>query len=71
MILSLDDLRQISGRSRPSAIVRWLRSRGWPHELNAKGHPVVSRQVAEAKLAGLRAVVVPQRVRPNLEAVKR
>lgn len=70
MFLTPIELVDLTGLHRPSAQLRWLRERGWPHEVTARGSPRVLRAYVEQRLSGLKAVAVPQRSRPNLAAVK-
>jgi len=53
LTLSPAELAALTGRQRPSAQSRWLAARGWPHERDADGRPVVLRTVAEMRLAGV------------------
>jgi hypothetical protein len=53
LTLTPSELAALTGRQRPSAQARWLSVRGWPHERDADGRPVVLRAVAEARLAGV------------------
>ena len=65
MFLTVNELHALTGYRRPSAQIRWLRSRQIKHYVNAVGHPVVMR----AWLVGDRdAVPLPQR--PNLAVLK-
>lgn len=54
----LDDgeLARLTGRSRRTAQIRWLRDHGYVFEVNADGVPVVARRYAEQRLGvGLQA----------------
>ena len=46
MILSRQDIKDLTGYVRASAQIRWLRTHGWRFTVNALGHPTVF--VAEA-----------------------
>ena len=63
------DLEQLTGCKRPSSQVRWLRSRRWPHEVNALGKPVVAAAEVERRLTGKLAQVPPPG--PNWSALDR
>jgi len=65
MFLTTEELFQLTGLRRPSAQIRWLRSRQIRHYVNAVGHPVIAR----AWLIGDRdALPMPQR--PNLQILR-
>jgi hypothetical protein len=65
MFLTAEELLELTGLRRPSAQIRWLRSRQIRHYVNAVGHPVIAR----AWLIGDReSVSTPQR--PNLLVLK-
>lgn len=42
MIIGASDLQALTGYTRSSAQVRWLRKNGWRFTVNAKGHVVVA-----------------------------
>ena len=42
MLLSESDIQDLTGYTRPSAQVRWLRHNGWKFTLNAHSKPVVA-----------------------------
>ena len=47
------DLRQLTGYTKPSKQIEWLRRNGVPHLVNARGHPVVRADLLDKKpLAG-------------------
>ena len=52
MFLTEQNMKELTGRVRPCAQIRWLKDNDWPFEINALGHPVVLRSVAVAKLGG-------------------
>lgn len=51
-ILSSKEVREITGTSRKAQQIEWLEARGWPHEVNHFGLPVVLRSVALDRLGG-------------------
>lgn len=67
MFLTADELVALTGLRRPSAQIRWLRSRRIRHFVNAVGYPVIVR----AWLVGDQSEAVPLPQRPNLRAVAR
>lgn len=52
MLLTATEISEITGYTRPSAQIRWLKAHGWPFEIGASGRPVVLRSVAVARLGG-------------------
>lgn len=46
-----DDLFRLTGYVRPSKQIEYLEARGIPHEVNARGRPVVRRDLHHAALA--------------------
>lgn len=68
LFLTADDLKHLTGRLRPSAQIRWLRERGWPHDVNALGRPVVATAEVERRLTGL---AQPRSPEPNWSAIRK
>jgi transposase InsO family protein len=66
MFLTDLELYELTGYKLPSAQRRWLRDRGWKHELNRAGKPRVSRAYCESRLGVTRATHIDQ---PNWEAL--
>lgn len=64
MFLTPDELLELTGLRRPSAQIRWLRSRHIRHYVNAAGHPVIVR----AWLMG-HAEPTPLPTRPDLRVI--
>ena len=66
--LTRDELKSVTGVSRADAQLRWLHDRGWKHELDYYGRPVVAREYAEKMLG----VTKPnkRKVRPNFAALQ-
>jgi len=50
--LTIVELREITGRIKHSAQVRWLRRHGFNFKLRADGMPIVSRSHFEAVMGG-------------------
>jgi hypothetical protein len=70
LLLTPDELEQITGRKLPKKQVEWLLAKHWQFEVNARGAPVVARTYAEARLSGISAMPqVTRQRRPNFEAL--
>ncbi len=52
MFLAEQDLRDLTGRCRPSAQARWLRRHGYRFETDADGAIKVLKSVVEKRLGG-------------------
>lgn len=65
LFLTADEMTTLTGVRRPSAQIRFLRSRRIRHIVNRAGHPVVARAwiVDEADVVALE--------RPNLQILRR
>ena len=50
--LTIEELKEITGRVKASAQFRWLRSQGFTVLLRADGRPLVSRNHFEAMMGG-------------------
>lgn len=66
MILPSADVRSLTGYSRASAQVRWLRHHGWKFTVNALGAPVVALAEFNRHMVGGRAPSVQE---PNWSAL--
>lgn len=66
MFLTDEELIELTGYRLPSAQRRWLRTRGWRHEVNRMGRPRVARSYCEARLCGVTTVDDDE---PNWEAL--
>lgn len=51
MIADFTDLQRLSGRTRPSAVKRWLQARGILYWLNADSQPVTTEKALNDALA--------------------
>ena len=67
VFLTAEELRNLTGRVRPSAQIRWLRSRHWVFDVRADGRPVVAEAEACRQLCG--SVAKPGTTEPNMEAL--
>lgn len=52
MFLSQHDIVRLTGRTRYSAQVRWLKEHGWKITVNALGQPIVAVAEANRHLVG-------------------
>lgn len=52
IFLTKEELRQLTGYARPMAQLRWIRDRGYLHEIDAKGRPVLMRDHVSVRLGG-------------------
>jgi len=50
MFLTTDELRELTGRARPTAQVAWLRRYRWRLALDADGRPKVARAYYEHRM---------------------
>lgn len=50
MFLSREDLKKLTGAKRPKEMLSWLRDRGYPHEVDLGGYPIVLTDVVRARL---------------------
>ncbi|RTL58082.1 MAG: DUF4224 domain-containing protein [Rhodocyclaceae bacterium] len=67
IFLTQDELVELTGRKSARHQLEWLDLKGWKHEENAAGRPIVSRAYAEYRLGGGPAPEA-RRLRPNLTA---
>lgn len=71
MFLSDKEIQALTGRKRITLQREWLTLRGWLHEVNAAGRPVVLRAYAESRLSGQRAGAISHASQqPNFAALK-
>lgn len=52
MFLTDEQVVELTGRTRPTAQIRWLKERGYPFELNADDKPKLLTTVVESRLGG-------------------
>lgn len=52
MFLTPTEVQRLTGKKRPSAQARWLRSRGYKIDVNGLGEPIVAVAEANRKLVG-------------------
>lgn len=66
MLLTPDELRELTDRVRYADQIAWLRQRGWRFELSATGRPKVAKAEFERRMvAGAKA-----KDKPRLEVVR-
>jgi hypothetical protein len=66
VILPRSELKGLTGYSRASAQIRWLRKHGWKFTVNALGDPVVAVAEFNRKLVG---GVAAKNQEPNFEGM--
>ena len=66
MILAPSDLRSLTGYTRASAQVRWLREHGWKFTVNGLGDPVVALAEFNRHMVGGKAA---RNQEPSFEAL--
>lgn len=71
IILTPDELHEITGLLYPAAQIKWLKKNHWQFVVNHKNKPIVGRDYARSKLAGSDKVdTKPARSLPNFENVR-
>lgn len=71
LLLTIDEVQQITGLKLRGRQIEWLRTRHWQFEVNARGVPIIARSYAESRLSGVAASPQSTRTRrPNFEAVR-
>ena len=65
MFLTTDELKRLTGFSKPSRQLRWLRDNGWKHTVDGHGDPIVAVEEQRRQLVGGTASKV--RREPNWE----
>lgn len=68
LYLTPEELIELTGRKLVSLQIQWLTTKGWKHEVNAAGRPIVARSYFEHRL-GAAPNPNERRLRPNLAAV--
>jgi hypothetical protein len=66
MLLSASEIQQLTGYTRASAQVRWLRHHGWRFTVNALGQPTVAVAEFNRHHVGGKAAAAQE---PNWEAL--
>lgn len=71
LLLTPDELEQITGRKLRKQQIKWLADKHWQFEINARGAPIIARSYAEARLSGINATPQTTRARrPNFDAIR-
>lgn len=70
LLLSRDELHELTNREHADAQIAWLRREGWPHVLDADGRPKVARAEFERRMLGGAAPTVRKPIRPRLDLVR-
>jgi hypothetical protein len=72
MSLTLDnsELRELTGKRRPTSIVQWLRQNGFTFRISADGYPRVDRQ-HYLKMMGGETLQNKRRREPNFDAMQK
>lgn len=52
MFLTPSEIQRLTGKTRHSAQIRWLRARGYKIDVNGLGEPIVHVREANRKLVG-------------------
>lgn len=47
------EIRELSGCCRPRSQIEWFKKNGWVYLLNRAGKPIIGRQYARMRLAGI------------------
>lgn len=70
LLLTPEEVEQITGRKSRRHQVEWLTAKRWQFEVNARGVPIIARSYAESRLSGVSAAPAAQRPRrPNFDAL--
>lgn len=67
MIVSKADLKELTGYTRVSAQIRWLRRNGWRFTVNGLGDPIVAIAEFNRQMVGGKATPATQE--PNFEGI--
>ena len=52
MFLDKTELKELTGGARPTTHIRWLKEKGYPHEVGLDGYPRVLTSYVEKRLGG-------------------
>lgn len=70
LLLTPDEVEQVTGRKSKKHQVQWLTAKHWQFEVNARGVPIIARSYAETRLSGITPEPQSTRTRrPNFEAL--
>jgi len=65
LFLTADELRDLTGRARPGAQIKWLRANGFDVVVRADGLPRVLRAAVEARMGAPIRPTEPSPVKPD------
>jgi hypothetical protein len=68
--LTLEEIKEITGRVKATAQIRWLRQHGFTVLPRADGRPLVSRAHFEAKMGGGLSLTKPQVFEPDYRTLR-
>lgn len=68
--LTFEEIREITGRVKATAQIRWLRQHGFTVLPRADGKPLVSRAHFEAKMGGHLSQSKPQVYEPDYSTLR-
>jgi hypothetical protein len=66
VLLTPEELRQLTGFARRSRQIEWLRSRAWTFEISGTGHPKVDRAEYERHMIGGTKPLARKKPEPDL-----
>ena len=69
LLLSPDELIEITGFKVITKQIYWLRAKGWRFEVNGNNRPVVARKYAEKMLGCGGVIEEPTASKPNFRAL--
>ena len=67
LMLSQEELKELTGYKIPSCQIRWLKERHWRFELTRFGRPKVDREYYLMKMGVTKSYIAP--VEPNWDAI--
>lgn len=67
--LTFEEIKEITGRCKPSAQIRWLQTMGFTVLRRADGKPLISRAHFEFKMGGTADRSKAQTYEPNFGAI--
>ncbi len=69
LFLQRNELKELTGYSRPSAQRRWLYSHNYPYEIAGDGYPRVLLECVTRRLGVNSAPSLPKAIKPNFAAI--
>ncbi len=71
MFLTDDDLRDLTGFSRPSKQIEWLRREGFEHRVGADGHPRVLKAHVMSLMGAVDNAQIMRKSAPDFSSLKK